>query len=145
VVWAKSIGGVTSDYPNDIQPDLSRDVYIAGCLGSTSITIGDSTFANAGTTNILIAKSGNTPPTSLHEFSNSASISVFPNPANDFITLSFPQKATIEILNIAGQVVRTINSDGSAVTIDLRKLSGGVYILKATTDKEIVTKKFIKE
>jgi len=145
VVWAKSIGGLTGDYPNAIQPVLSRDVYIAGCLGSTSITIGDSTFANAGTTNILVAKSGNTPATSLHEFSNSASISVFPNPANDFITFSCPQKATIEIQNIAGQVVRTTSTNGNAATLDLRNLSSGVYIIKATTDKEMVTKKFIKK
>jgi hypothetical protein len=145
VVWAKSIGGATGDYPNAIQPDLSRDVYIAGCLGSTSITIGDSTFANAGTTNILVAKSGNTPATSLQWFSNSASISVFPNPANEYITFSMPEKATVEILNIEGQIVKTINTDGIATTIDLGILPSGVYILKATTKNSIVTKKFIKE
>jgi hypothetical protein len=72
-------------------------------------------------------------------------INIFPNPTNDNLTIETTQKATIEILNIQGQIIKTAKSDGKETTIDLRNLSSGVYIIKAKTERGVAVKKFIKE
>ena len=79
------------------------------------------------------------------ELSNVLKISVFPNPATDQIVIECNQKATVEILTIEGQIIKTIQSTGIKTTIDLVNLSGGVYVIKAKTDRGITVKKFIKQ
>lgn len=81
----------------------------------------------------------------INEHSVITGISVFPNPSTDNITIVIPEKATIEILNIEGQIIKTIYNNGKETTIDLRNLSSGVYILKIKTDKGIAIQKFIKQ
>jgi hypothetical protein len=71
---------------------------------------------------------------------------VYPNPANDKIVLSLFKKSKIEILTIEGQIVKTIDGADTKLTIDLKNLSRGVYLIKATTsDEDISIKRFIKQ
>jgi trimeric autotransporter adhesin len=84
-------------------------------------------------------------PLSVDEISFSNFISIYPNPTTDNLTIIITDKATIEILNINGQIIKSINSISKSITVDLTDLSSGVYIVRVKTDKEIVTKKFIKE
>jgi hypothetical protein len=145
VVWAKSVGGLTNDYPNDIQPDLSRDILIAGSLGSTSITIGDTTLYNAGTTNILVAKSGNTAATGTIEFRDPVSISVYPNPAVDKLTINSLNKSTIEILNMQGQRIIQLKLKQEKTELDISGLAKGIYILKLNSNDKTEVTRFVKE
>lgn len=82
--------------------------------------------------------------TSVNE-TNILSIKIFPIPTTDKITIITSNKSTIEILNINGQIIKSIISNNKSTSIDLIDLSSGVYIARVITDKEIVTKKFIKE
>lgn len=77
----------------------------------------------------------------LHE----ENIFISPNPVTNNLTIEVPLKATIEILNYAGQDILTINNDGKVLTIELRNLPSGIYFIRVKTDKGIITKKFIKE
>jgi hypothetical protein len=71
---------------------------------------------------------------------------VYPNPANDKIILSVFKKSKIEILTAEGETVRTIDGTGPKLTIDLKNLSRGVYLIRATTtDKEFSIKRLIKQ
>ena len=70
---------------------------------------------------------------------------IYPNPSKDYITIIVPEKATIEILNIQGLIIKTINNNDIKTKIDIRNLVSGVYIIRAKTNNEIVTKSFIKE
>jgi len=72
-------------------------------------------------------------------------LSIYPNPTTENLTLEIPQKAVIEILNIEGQIIKLVSDADTQTTIDLKNFSRGVYVIKAKTDKGIVTKKFIKE
>ena len=72
-------------------------------------------------------------------------INFYPNPTTDILTIEATQKTLIEIINIEGQIVKMFNTKNLSTTVDISNLSTGVYILKARTDKCIVTKKFIKE
>jgi hypothetical protein len=83
--------------------------------------------------------------TGISNYENVNTISIFPNPATNNLTINIHKKSTIEILNIEGQIIKTINNNGAEMVIDLTNFSNGVYILKAKTDKGVTIKKFIKE
>lgn len=70
-------------------------------------------------------------------------ISVYPNPATDFITVQSKSQITkAEIFNAAG---RSINAKLDRDKIDVRNLLPGVYILNIETKGEQFSKKFIKK
>jgi hypothetical protein len=77
------------------------------------------------------------------------SISVFPNPATNNLTLSFTtavNKATIRILNVAGQIIKEINSvSGNNVMIDVATFPAGVYFVETTNEGAVTHTRFIKE
>jgi len=79
------------------------------------------------------------------ENDNDNFISIFPNPAAENITIETPLKATIEILNIQGQIINTIIDAEKATTIDLTGVTSGVYIIKALNEKGMWIRKFVKE
>ncbi len=81
----------------------------------------------------------------IDEFSNHHQFSVYPNPFRGNITIINPEKSVIEILNIEGQILKTVTSDSKKITVDLENLPGGVYFIRARTDKEDVTKMIVKE
>lgn len=83
-------------------------------------------------------------PNSVSDF-NQANVSIISNPTSDNITIIVPQKATIEIININGQIIKTIKLVDKMTTIDLSNLSRGVYIACVKTENNILTKKIIKE
>jgi uncharacterized protein (TIGR02145 family) len=70
---------------------------------------------------------------------------IFPNPVINSLSIQTTQKSSIEISNIQGQIIKTTQSDNLGITIDVSILSSGIYLLKSTSSKGIVIKKFIKE
>jgi photosystem II stability/assembly factor-like uncharacterized protein len=79
------------------------------------------------------------------DFMNNSNLFIYPNPTRTNLTIEFPQKSEIEISNINGQVIKTIHSDSTKTMIDISDLSGGVYIVRLKTDREIITNKILKE
>jgi len=79
---------------------------------------------------------------------NSFNFTMFPNPANNFVTLEFenPTKAKIEIANIYGQIVysQNISQSKSTLRIDISKFKRGAYTLQITDNKAVSCSKFIK-
>jgi hypothetical protein len=72
-------------------------------------------------------------------------ISVFPNPASSAINIVCSQDALIEISNIQGQPIETLQATGNKTTIGVSTLPSGVYIIKAVTKKGTDVEKFVKE
>jgi len=71
--------------------------------------------------------------------------SIYPNPANATINIAGLQAGQVEIMNLQGQVIKNISLTGEKTTIDISKLSSGVYMMRIKTKDGIVTKKLIKE
>jgi len=102
----------------------------------------DTTLLYAGTLNgVYVLDFSSWIPETLNE----NNIAVYPNPTDDKIEIESPQDANIEIINIQGQIIETLNTINTNTTIDVAKLSGGFYIIKVKTDKGTTVKKFIKE
>jgi hypothetical protein len=74
----------------------------------------------------------NTPAVGLTEYEKTDRIKVFPNPAQNFLTISYPgnqlENATVEFFNSLGQSVftKSIISNGQ---IDISELSNGLYFI----------------
>jgi len=77
---------------------------------------------------------------------NSFSITVFPNPANDKINITFSSfyKGEIEIYNNSGQQVFTASVNNiSQYKMDISNFSAGIYLIKCNYNNSFSTKKII--
>ena len=108
--------------------------------GSVPETLGQA-FGNLITLSDSIHCNAN----SIAEITAYPSISIFPNPSSDIITFTIPEKSTIEILNIEGQIIKSIYSEASNTSFDISGLARGMYFVKVSSAKGIAVKKFIKE
>ena len=74
------------------------------------------------------------------------SIYIYPNPTKDNLTIETNSNTEqrIEIINLIGQTIYT-NSINKKATINTSAFAKGVYILKLSSDKETIVKKFIKQ
>lgn len=59
------------------------------------------------------------------------SMSVYPNPASDMLTVSAEGLNKVEVLDITGRVVATSTTN----TVDLKSLSNGSYIVRVVTNE----------
>jgi hypothetical protein len=73
-------------------------------------------------------------------------VNIFPNPAKDIlgIKLSIAKEAIIQIVNLNGIVVKSVNLQEDYLEIDISDLSDGIYIIKFYLGDKIAYKRFIK-
>ena len=77
---------------------------------------------------------------------NFSNFSMYPNPTNgNTLFFNLNKEATITIYNALGKHMQTEKIDATNKNIDVSKLSKGVYLLKISTNEQIITKKLIKE
>nr|MBP7210910.1 T9SS type A sorting domain-containing protein [Paludibacteraceae bacterium] len=64
-------------------------------------------------------------------------ISLYPNPATDYVELSgTTEGTTIHVFNMVGRLIQTYNGNSNSTTLDVTGLNEGLYIIK-TGDKSI--------
>lgn len=87
------------------------------------------------------------------KYSILSQFSINPNPAQGFIQIKFPanysKEMTISLINNIGQLlfqdnIKQFAKEGQ-VHYDIKNLARGLYYFNLTTEKEKITKKFIKE
>ncbi len=146
-IWGKSVRGLSANDAYSVALDHSENVYITGGFNS-NIEVFDSIILTnycTGNRDVFLAKLGRNTITGNNELNDPFPISLFPNPATTDLSITLPQKSQIQILNIQGQLIRTISKAEKETTIDIRDLSSGVYIIKAITEDGMAVKKFVKE
>lgn len=67
---------------------------------------------------------------------NEASISLFPNPANDFVTLKGEDLGTVRVYNTLGQKMDEFEANGSELRINTTGYNNGIYFVK--TDNQMM-------
>ena len=78
-------------------------------------------------------------------------IEVYPNPTKDYVnvecTTNNVQCSGIEVVDVYGKVVRTVvgANNYSPTQINVSRLAAGMYFVRVTTDKGVVTKPFMKK
>jgi len=83
------------------------------------------------------------------EFNKDAELTMFPNPANDFVTVTFPSnmpsKALFEVFDIYGKKVisQIIDEHTQTKTFNIKSLKSGLYIMLLTTNSNQYNSKLI--
>jgi len=72
-------------------------------------------------------------------------ISVYPNPANDYVRITSENQGTVTIYNVTGQVVHTCAHVNTETVLDVSGLTQGMYILNIETDNESMNTKLVIE
>ena len=62
---------------------------------------------------------------------NNATVTLFPNPANDFVTLKGESLGTVRVYNAIGQKVDEFEANGSELRINTTGYENGLYVVKA--------------
>ena len=79
----------------------------------------------------------------------SSRISLYPNPANDVVniqcTTNNVQILGVEVIDVYGKVINTLNVIENPTRINVSGLATGMYFVRVTTDEGTVTKTFIKQ
>jgi trimeric autotransporter adhesin len=75
-------------------------------------------------------------------------LNVFPNPAQDQLTLSLPEEFTgdvrITIMDVTGACVFSSMHDAGTTSIHVGFLAAGTYVLEVQSDEGVLRKKFVK-
>ena len=79
---------------------------------------------------------------------NENNFSVYPNPANDRLTVRLNQENSLiqnlKIVNLLGESINEYkNLNKNSLTIDISRLKAGIYFLIIESKKEVIKKKFI--
>jgi hypothetical protein len=95
-------------------------------------------FGTNNTTNFCITLG-------LDEFSLANSVSVYPNPANESITILTDglNMTKVELMNIAGQIISSTEVNNTLVKVDVSTVSSGVYFVKVFSAEGTAVKQLI--
>lgn len=63
----------------------------------------------------------------------------------NFVIINSTSDVIVNVFSIQGQRIKTINVKNGLTSFDMQELSSGIYIFKVESEKEILTKKIIKE
>lgn len=75
-------------------------------------------------------------------------IQVFPNPANNFVTIQLPalsKKATIIISNQIGETILKDETSNQSEILNIEQFANGVYTISIQTEFGSVHRKLIKQ
>jgi len=77
------------------------------------------------------------------------SITVFPNPANDFINIANPysiELATVQLYDVTGRLIKIVQMDHTKEQqMDISELASATYLLLITSENGQITKQIVKE
>lgn len=84
--------------------------------------------------------------TGINEETNALSVSVFPNPANDWIKVhsGYAGNAQVSITDVTGRVVAGQMIDGMNNRVEVRHLNKGMYFLNVSADGKTSSSRFLK-
>jgi hypothetical protein len=137
--WYYSSNGVTySAIPGATGQDytFTQNGYYYVIVTTNGCSSPASNIINVVTTDVSTSNSGD------------AGLLIYPNPANDHITIEttlFVNNAIVSIYNIDGQLIALQAIQQEKTIIDISSFAKGVYVLKVKTNQKIAVNKFVKE
>jgi len=71
-------------------------------------------------------------------------VSVFPNPANDFINIKTNNNelSKVTIVDISGKVLKAVSFNNS-IKLEIKEFNQGIYFLEVETNNKVVTKRIV--
>ncbi len=121
----------SSNYPRfDCNLNNGLQLYVAG---DTLVAINNLYFDNVHSSYINLPVSDSATAVVENFPDNEINPEVFPNPASDAIEIisTHITPKQLELYDISGKIIITVNEPKNATTLDVRNLSSGIYFLKA--------------
>ncbi|MBR4786536.1 MAG: fibronectin type III domain-containing protein [Bacteroidales bacterium] len=74
-------------------------------------------------------------------------ISLYPNPNNGQFTVISDQWTVnrVQVYDVYGKLLKTVEVNANTTELDVRELSAGMYFVRISTEKGVVTKSFVKK
>ncbi len=70
----------------------------------------------------------------------SSELNIYPNPVKNILTIEGQDISTVQIMDINGRIIKTINNNNSIKTIDVSTLTQGIYFVRAGTKVQKLVK-----
>jgi hypothetical protein len=139
----RDISNVLSTGPFFILPGQSIRVAFA-IIGADDLTTLITNSADAQIKyNSLYAITPEDPTTSINSLTADENLSIYPNPAKDLLVCKQSDYlySSIEIYNVTGHLIQTVNLTSNFEKINLEHLSKGLYVLKIIGANKSIYKK----
>ncbi|MEI6753956.1 MAG: LamG-like jellyroll fold domain-containing protein [Paludibacter sp.] len=133
------------DYGTTFQPvttnpiTIGSQVLAAGDLSVRVKAVPSVSFAGLPLQNV---SAYNSVATALKN-TETSNLVIYPNPANDFITIRGATNARVAIYDLKGRML--LNVQAGSNQIDIRSLAKGIYVLKVQSEDKHVVGKLVKE
>lgn len=132
-LWSStSVPGTLTNHVIDLSAYNNQNIYVAFVLTST-----DMFYGVVDNIKVLGQASG------LNDISNS-NFGVYPNPANDFVTISDANGADVKVIDMLGRTLITKRIKSSNETISINDLQTGMYMIQMVKDGKTSSQKLIK-
>jgi hypothetical protein len=122
--------------------------FTAPSTGTFYFAFHNTSPANAAGTHALLVDNFVVTQTLKNNEYLASKLSVYPNPAKNIVTISNDINAlinTIDMTDLNGRIVKTLNLNATNGQISIGDLSAGVYLMKIKTDQGFAVKKVIKD
>ncbi len=84
-------------------------------------------------------------PTVATEIPTTPEVLVYPNPFNEMFVCQGVEGATVQVLNLSGEVLQTILAKSNTQTIPANDLPSGIYLLRVRKANSVSVVKLVKE
>lgn len=142
LLWQKDYGGNQYETAYSVIPTIDGGIVIAG-LSNSNPDSGDVTGNHGGNDFWIIKLAEN--QLSTNENIIKSNISIYPNPAKDFVTIDhLPNETTISIYDMSGRKIFTKKYTETKVSMNTSQLTNGTYIIQVDDkEKTILSEKLI--
>lgn len=121
----------------------TADGHLSFCVDTTGFSTANYVVTAQGRRPFAQAFGGKGPEVSIGEVLD-ASVQVFPNPANDYVTVHVSSgEATATLIDMSGRVLNTRRILSTGSSLDLQPLPSGVYFLRIVSGSDASLRKLI--
>lgn len=120
-------------------------IDISAWTGQSNLLIRLESFNNYGN-NLFIKNLTISNITDLNDWQNSKTISIFPNPASDYVVLRLPEidkQSIVRITDFSGRIISEKQISTHEIVIETKDIPDGAYIISVTSGGNTLQKKLL--
>lgn len=143
-IWSEAFGGAGIDRGMDLLIDNSGNIYSTGYFSET-VDFDPSAAINSlsvvGSRDIFVNKLNSA--TGITNNAEENVISVFPNPASEFLNVQSSEMATLSIHDVSGRIIFQSKVQATEFHLDLSNFTTGYFIIQLQTKTGVYSKPVI--
>ena len=134
----------TESFDEDIESDFSN--VVGNVFSYTFNTVGSTDFECSPHPNNMYGTITVSATAGISE-NKLLSFEMYPNPVSDVLNIQLPtgtEKAEVGVFDYTGRLVTSKIISSNDTSIDVQKLSNGIYLIRVSSDAKIGAQRFIK-